>query len=133
MAVRRAKPPSARALRQAEEAEKDLFHRLREQGAAEMRRRFSHAVGAGRLFKEPSRRYFIEELEETARMATQSEQRRIRENYGEREAHFRQGLAQEATSMLRGMAYWPREHKTITEEELRQGREEATAWARGRR
>jgi len=82
-------------------AEDKLFAELRGQGEDEMRRRWREAEAKGVLKRDPHRALFLREVEKTAEAARPANIERIRESMGEREAEFRQGLANEASSLLR--------------------------------
>jgi hypothetical protein len=73
---------------------------LRSQGEDEMRRRWREAEARGALEGE-GRVHFLNEVQRWADDAKPDHMRTIRENLGEREAEFRQGIAQEASSFLR--------------------------------
>lgn len=82
-------------------AKDEVFARLRMQGEDEMRRRWREAEVKGILKRDPHRTLFLREVEKTAEGARPSNIDRVRKSMGEREAEFRQGLANEASSLLR--------------------------------
>ena len=79
-----------------------LHARLRGDGEDEMRRRWRDAERRGVLDKDPNRVLFLHEVEKWATEARPARMKQIRERFGEREAEFRQGIADEAFAMLRG-------------------------------
>jgi len=99
MATRKTK--ADRSFRLSRTAEDKLFARLRGQGEDEMRRRWREAESKGILGRDPDRIFFLREVEKTAEGARPANIDRVRESMGEREAEFRQGLANEASSLLR--------------------------------
>jgi hypothetical protein len=109
--------------------EDELFADLRAQGEDEMRRRWREAERRGVLRKNPHRAYFLKEVQTTADYAKPANMRRIRDQLGEREAEFRQGLAQEALRLLKnpgGHEYY-RPSKAQAEADARA----AIEWAKG--
>lgn len=78
-----------------------LHSDLRSYGETEFRRRWSDAERRGILKKDPHRALFLADVQKTADEAKPARMKWIRENLGEREAQFRQGLADEASAYLR--------------------------------
>ena len=98
----------ARRKKTAEKREEEEFAELRGYGEDEMRRRWREAEAAGVLDRDPNRIFFLREVEEWAEYARPENMRRIRRDHGDREAEFRQGIADEAYSLLRrtlGLGY----------------------------
>ncbi len=86
--------------KQLEREREHLFARLRANGEDEMNRRWRDAERRGVLARDPNRIFFLVDVEKTA-MDTRPERiRKIEEMFGEREAEFRQGIAQQALHLL---------------------------------
>lgn len=98
-----------------------LDARLRSDGEDEMRRRWR---AGERALEGEGRPYFIREVEKWADDDRPERQRWLRENLGDREAEFRQGIAQEARQLLRRLQPSPSAAK------LAQEKRDAEAWAR---
>jgi len=105
----------------------ELEAQLRSNGEDEMRRRWREAEAQG-LLSGSRRIHFITSVEKMAADDRPERQRFLRENMGEREAQFRQGIAQEARRLLRNLQP---DIRPPTERELQEGRESAAAWVRG--
>jgi len=102
--------------------------RLRSDGEQEMRRRLAEVEQSGAIYG-PGRHHVLAEFQRYADEAKPARMRVIRETLGDREAEFRQGIAQEAMRILRNP---PVRYEQPTQEQLDEGRREALAWARRR-
>ena len=93
----KARKRSARAI---EKEQDELYARLRSHGEDEARRRWREAEQSGAWF-DRRRHLVLAEFERMAAEARPERMRWIRENLGEREAEFRQGIAQEIKYLIR--------------------------------
>ena len=100
---------------------------LRSQGADEMRRRWRAGETA---LNGPQRPYFLQEVERYAADAKGDRPRKLREMFGDREAEFRIGIAQEAMALLRNLQ--PPTPRKETAAEARKSAKEAHEWVRAR-